>query len=70
MDKPFLVAAVVVAVFALIAALETSGSCLGETYAVWVGCVLLAYVFHCLVGEWVAAKINAERRRPAQPTQP
>ena len=46
----FIVAAIVLIVFALIAAASTTGLCLGSAFGVWLAASLLAFFAHLLVG--------------------
>jgi hypothetical protein len=48
----FLVAAIVLIVFALIAAAGTSGLCLGSNWYVWVAASVLAYYANLIFGGW------------------
>jgi hypothetical protein len=48
----FLVAAVVLIVFAIIAAAGTSGLCLGSSWFVWAAASLLAYYADLIFGGW------------------
>jgi hypothetical protein len=48
----FLVAAIVLIVFALIAGAATTGTCLGSGWPVWTAAALLAYFTNILLGGW------------------
>lgn len=65
----FLLAAIVVVVFALIAALDTTGRCLGQTSTVWLVASLLGFYLDQLLGGWVAVQIGAHRTAPARPAE-
>ena len=62
----FLIAAVVLVVFALIAAASTTGLCLGSAFGVWLAASLLAYFADLLLGDEVV-KLYSGRRRSDPP---
>lgn len=62
MPRLLLIAAVVLIVFALIAAISTSGLCLGSAYGVWLAAALLAYFADLLLGGTLTGLYNGRRR--------
>ena len=60
----FRIATVVTLVFALIAALEAGGTCLGENVWVWLSCGLLAGFFALFFAAWFDAQIGSVQRTP------
>jgi hypothetical protein len=66
----FIIAAVVLVVFAIVAAASTTGQCLGTTWPVWVAASLLAFYVDLLLGDVLGGFINTQRNRPAQPQTP
>jgi hypothetical protein len=48
----FLVAAIVLIVFAIIAGAAANGLCLGTNWAVWIAASFLAYLTNLLFGGW------------------
>jgi predicted Na+-dependent transporter len=52
----FLVAAIVLIVFAIIAGAATSGTCLGSSWFIWVAASFLAYLTNLLFGGYGYAK--------------
>lgn len=58
----FILAAVVMAVFGVIASAVASGTCLGVTYSTWVIAALLAYFVDCLVWDTNARTYSVPRR--------
>ena len=59
----FLIAALVMFIFALIASLASDGLCLSESFSVWAAAGFIAFVADCLFGGWVTASI--QRQPPA-----
>jgi hypothetical protein len=66
----FLVAAIVLIVFAIIAGASSTGLCLGSAWPVWVGASLLAYYadllfgFEYADGGWGRRDARSDQRQP------
>ena len=58
-------ATIVTLVFALVAALESGGTCLGENVWVWLSCGLLAGFFALFFAPWFDAFVESNRHPPA-----
>lgn len=63
----FMIAAVILIIFALIAAISTGGTFLTATWVVWTISSLLAFYLEFLVGPWVASNVVVANRRQPQP---
>lgn len=63
----FIIAAIVLVVFAIIAAASTTMKCLGSAWPVWACASLLAFYTDLLLGGYVAGFITAHRQAPPQP---
>jgi preprotein translocase subunit SecF len=63
----FRIATVVTLVFALVAALTTTGLCLGEDFSVWLACGLLAGFFALFFAPWCDKKLSAAKTPPQPP---
>lgn len=60
----FIIGAIVLSIFAVIASAASTGSCLGVSYSSWLVASLLSYFVDCALGGWVW-----NVRGPAQPPQ-
>lgn len=60
----FIIAAIVLSVFAIIGTAAASGTCLGVSWSTWLAASLLAYFADVAVGGWVW-----NVRGPQQPPQ-